>query len=103
MRKMLAVFLLLIGTTSIAAAQVNTLATMAVEGPLRALEREYQQPGQPVHVTFDTSPNITKRLASGEMPDVLIAQTSTIDEMIKDAKRLATAAHRSARLRSAWR
>ena len=89
MRQILAVLLLSIGTSSLAAAQVNSLATMAVEGPLRALERDYQQPGQSIHVVFDTSPNITKRLASGEMPDVLIAQTSTIDQMIKDGKALA--------------
>jgi molybdate transport system substrate-binding protein len=88
MQKMLAIFLVAIGTTSVAAAQVNTLATMAVEGPLRALEQAYQQSGQSIRVTFDTSPNITKRLASGEMPDVLIAQTSTIDQMIKDGKAL---------------
>jgi molybdate transport system substrate-binding protein len=67
---------------------VNTLATMAVEGPLRALERDFQQPGQSVSVTFDTSPNITKRLAAGEMPDVLIAQASTIDLMIKGGNAL---------------
>lgn len=89
MRQILAIVLLVIGTSSLAIAQVNTLATMAVEGPLRALEREYQQPGEPVRVTFDTSPNITKRLAAGEMPDVLIAQTSTVDQMIKDGKALA--------------
>ena len=88
MRKTLALFLLLIGTSSLATAQVNALATMAVDGPLRALERDYQQPGQSVRVTFDTSPNITKRLAGGETPDVLIAQTSTVDQMIKDGKAL---------------
>jgi molybdate transport system substrate-binding protein len=88
MRQTLAVLLLITGTSSFAAAQVNTLATMAVEGPLHALEREYQQPGQSVRVTFDTSPNITKRLAAGEMPDVLIAQTATIDQMVKDGKAL---------------
>ena len=88
MRHILAVLLFLVGTSSFAAAQVNTLATMAVEGPLRSLEREYQQPGQSVRVTFDTSPNITKRLAGGEMPDVLIAQTSTVDQLIKEGKAL---------------
>jgi molybdate transport system substrate-binding protein len=89
MRHILSALLFLAATTSLATAQVNTLATMAVEGPLKALEREYQQPGHPVKVTFDTSPNITKRLAAGETPDVLVAQTSTVDQMIKDGKAFA--------------
>jgi len=74
-------------TSSIASAQqVTTLATMAIEGPLKALEKDFQHPGQEVKVQFDTSPNITKRLAGGELPDVLVAQASTVDQMIKDGK-----------------
>jgi molybdate transport system substrate-binding protein len=89
MRQVPFVLLAIILTSSVAAAQVNTLATMAIEGPLRALEKDYQQPGQSVKVTFDTSPNITKRLASGEVPDVLVAQASTVDQLIKDGKAIA--------------
>jgi len=89
MKKALSALLVVIGTASVALAQVNTLATMAIEGPLKALEKEYQQPGQAVKVVFDTSPNINKRLASGEVPDVLVAQVSTVDQMIKDGKAIA--------------
>lgn len=86
MQRML--FALLIATVGVPliAADITTLATLAVQGPLATLEREYQQPGQAVNVQFDTSPNITKRLASGEMPDVLIAQAETVDQMIKEGK-----------------
>ena len=89
MRKILLVLLVATATSSDAIAQVNTLATMAIEGPLRTLEKEYQRPGQAVQVVFDTSPNITKRLAGGEMPDVLVAQASTVDQMIKEGKAIA--------------
>ena len=84
MRQILSALLVAMATSAIAAAQVNTLATMAIQGPLQALEKEYQQPGQAVTVTFDTSPNINKRLASGEVPDVLVAQTSTVDQMVSE-------------------
>jgi molybdate transport system substrate-binding protein len=40
-------------------------------------------------VQFDTSPNIAKRLAAGETPDVLIAQAATVDQLIKDGRALA--------------
>ncbi len=89
MRQLLFALLIAAATSSIAAAQVNTLATMAIEGPLHALEKDFQQPGQAVKVTFDTSPNINKRLASGEVPDVLVAQASTVDQMIKEGKAVA--------------
>lgn len=90
MRQVLfALFALIACSVVLEAQQVNTLATMAIEGPLRALEKDFQRPGQEIKVVFDTSPNITKRLAGGEMPDVLVAQASTVDEMIKSGKAVA--------------
>jgi molybdate transport system substrate-binding protein len=71
------------------AAELSTLATAAAQGPIQALEKAYQQPGHAVKVQFDTSPNITKRLASGETPDVLIAQASTIEQLIKEGRAIA--------------
>ena len=86
---------LLVGLLApVTAAELSTLATAAAQGPIQALEKAYQQPGQAMKVQFDTSPNITKRLASGEMPDVLIAQTSTVDALIKEGR--ANAATRTA-------
>jgi molybdate transport system substrate-binding protein len=72
----------------VAAAELATLATAAAQGPIQALEKAYQQAGQAVRVQFDTSPNITKRLAGGDTPDVLIAQASTVEQMIKDGRAL---------------
>jgi len=89
MRKMFCALILALAVGPLMAADVTTLATLAVEGPLKALEKAYQQPGQPITVQFDTSPNITKRLAAGEMPDVLIAQASTVDQLLKEGRAVA--------------
>jgi molybdate transport system substrate-binding protein len=83
MRTAVCALSLVIAVVPLMAAEISTLATAAAQGPIQALEKAYQQPGQAVKVQFDTSPNITKRLASGESPDVLVAQTGTIDEMVK--------------------
>ena len=71
------------------AAELATLATAAAQGPIQALEKAYQQSGQTVRVQFDTSPNITKRLAGGESPDVLVAQASTVEQMVKEGRAIA--------------
>jgi hypothetical protein len=44
-----------------------------------------------VKIQFDTSPNITRRLASGDAAgvDVLITATAGIDQAIKDGKAIA--------------
>ena len=72
----------------VAAAELSILATAAAQGPVQALDKTLQQPNQAAKVQFDTSPNIAKRLAAGETPDVLIAQAATVDQLIMDiAKR----------------
>ena len=89
MRNMLLPLLLAAAMVPLAAADITTLATAAAQGPIQALEKSYQQPGHAVHVTFETSPNIAKRLAAGENPDVLVAQASAIDQMVKDGRAVA--------------
>lgn len=89
MQRIMCVLVLAIAAGPLAAAELSTLATLAVQGPLIALEKEFERLGQAVNVQFDTSPNITKRLAAGELPDVLVAQASTIDQMIKEGKAIA--------------
>ncbi len=89
MRQALCALVLVLAGVPLIAADLSTLATLAAQGPLQALDKAYQQPGQAVKVQFDTSPNITKRLAMGEMPDVLVAQSSTVDQMIKDGRAIA--------------
>src|SRR5262245_183406 len=70
----------------LAAADLSMLATAAAQGPLQTIEKQIQQPGNTIKVEFDTSPNITKRLAAGEMPDVLVAQTATIDRLVQEGR-----------------
>jgi molybdate transport system substrate-binding protein len=89
MRSAITVLSLAMLTIPLTAAELVTLSTAAAQGPLQALEKAYQQPGQAVRVQFDTSPNITKRLASGETPDVLVAQAATIDQMVNDGRAIA--------------
>src|SRR5262245_36436183 len=73
----------------VAAAELSVLATAAAQGPVQALDKAFQQPDRAAKVQFDTSPNIAKRLAAGETPDVLIAQVATVDQLIKDGRALA--------------
>ena len=70
------------------AADLSMLATADAQGPLQALEKQLQQPGHTIKVEFDTSPNITRRLAAGEMPDVLVAQTATVDRLVQEGRAL---------------
>ena len=78
-----------VAMASVNAAELWTLATAAAQGPIQALDKAYQQSGHAVKVQFDTSPNIAKRLASGEVPDVLVAQASTVEQLIKDGRAIA--------------
>ena len=89
MQQFLCALALSLAAVPLVAADLSTLATLAAQGPLQALDKTYQRPGQAVTVVFDTSPNITKRLAGGEMPDVLVAQSSTVDQMIKEGRAIA--------------
>src|SRR5262249_52924123 len=88
MRHAISVVTIVLAVVPLMAADLSTLATMAAQGPLQTLEKAYKT-GQPVSVQFDTSPNISKRLAAGEMPDVLVAQSSTVDQMIKGGRAVA--------------
>jgi molybdate transport system substrate-binding protein len=90
MRPLLCALVLAAVAMPIAAADLSTLATAAAQGPLQGLEQMHQQPGQAIHVEFETSPNITKRLAAGETPDVLVAQSSTVDRMIQEGRAIAS-------------
>jgi molybdate transport system substrate-binding protein len=74
---------------SLSAADLTALISAAAQAPVQELKPGYAK-GGPVNITFDSSPNITKRLASGEMPDVLVAQPSTVDEMIKAGRAIAS-------------
>ncbi len=86
MKHVLCVLALCAIAVPLVAADLSMLATAAAQGPLQQLEKRFQQPGHSIKVQFDTSPNITKRLAAGEMPDVLVAQTATIDRLVQEGR-----------------
>jgi molybdate transport system substrate-binding protein len=89
MRYTICAILVAASVARVAAAELAVLATAAAQGPVQALDKAFQQPNRGAKVQFDTSPNITKRLAAGETPDVLIAQAATVDQLIKDGRALA--------------
>ena len=89
MRHTICAILVAASVARVAAAELSVLATAAAQGPVQALDKAFQQPDRAAKVQFDTSPNITKRLAAGETPDVLIAQAATVDQLIKDGRALA--------------
>lgn len=89
MRYTICAILVAASIARVAAAELVVLATAAAQGPVQALDKAFQQPNRAVKVQFDTSPNIAKRLAAGETPDVLIAQAATVDQLIKDGRALA--------------
>jgi molybdate transport system substrate-binding protein len=89
MRYTICAILVAASVVRVAAAELSVLATAAAQGPVQALDKALQQPEQAAKVQFDTSPNIAKRLAAGETPDVLIAQAATVDQLIKDGRALA--------------
>jgi molybdate transport system substrate-binding protein len=79
-----------LAAVSLPAAEISTLATAAIDAPLHALATEFRrQSGHDVKVQTDTSPNISRRLAGGETPDVLIALPATVDQVIKEGKAVA--------------
>ena len=88
MRYTICAILVAASVARVAAAELAVLATAAAQGPVQALDKAFQ-PDRAAKVQFDTSPNIAKRLAAGETPDVLIAQAATVDQLIKDGRALA--------------
>jgi molybdate transport system substrate-binding protein len=89
MRYTICAILVAASVAHVAAAELSVLATAAAQGPVQALDKAFQQPDRAARVQFDTSPNIAKRLAAGETPDVLIAQAASIDQLIKEGRALA--------------
>lgn len=72
------------------AADISTLATLAIDAPLREIAEKFtRDSGHKVEVRLDTSPNISRRLAAGETPDVLIGLATTVADAVKSGKAIA--------------
>lgn len=69
------------------AAEIHVLSAGAIEpGLIAAVEAFRRQHGQAVRITWATTPAIRKRLAEGEVVDVLIAPHAAIDDFARDGK-----------------
>ena len=75
---------------TVSAAELVTLATLAVTGALDPLVAEYQkESGHTVKVTYDTGPNLARRVAAGESADVLIAPAAVVEQATRDGRAVA--------------
>jgi molybdate transport system substrate-binding protein len=71
--------------TMAVAADVKVLSAGAVEpGLLRAAEQFKRASGNEIKVQFNTAPQLTKRMAEGEVADILIAPPAVLDEQAKN-------------------
>src|SRR5437867_12262362 len=63
------------------AAEIRVLSAGAVEPGLRAAAAAFKkQSGHDVNITFNTAPEIRKRIGAGEAFDVVIAPPAALDE-----------------------
>ena len=69
------------------AAEIRVLSAGAVEPGLRAAAGAYtKQSGNEVKITFNTAPEIRKRMEAGETFDVVIAPPAALDELAAAGK-----------------
>jgi len=69
------------------AAEIKVLSAGAVEPGLKAAASAFQkESGHELKLTFNTAPQIRKRIGDGEVQDVLIAPPALIDELSKAGK-----------------
>jgi molybdate transport system substrate-binding protein len=69
------------------AADVKVLSAGAVEpGLLPAAEQFERASGNKIKVQFNTTPQLTKRMAEGEIADILIAPPAVLDEQAKNGR-----------------
>jgi molybdate transport system substrate-binding protein len=70
-----------------AAAEIKVLSAGAIEPGLKAAAAAFQKStGHEVKITFNTAPQIRKRVGDGEVQDVVIAPPAVIDEFSKAGK-----------------
>src|SRR5688500_15454828 len=90
MRTLIPVLLIALAAGPLAAAEIATLSSNAIRGPLLQLAEQFKKnSGDTVTITFDTSTSIAKRMAAGESPDVLISTTAAVAQTIKEGKAIA--------------
>ena len=77
-----------LATISIAvAAEIKVLSAGALEPGMKAAAAEFQKSsGHAVKLTFNTAPQIRKRIGGGEIQDVVVAPPALVDELAKAGK-----------------
>jgi len=82
------VFCLTAGVTS--AAEINVLSGGAVEPGLEAFANKVRrETGHELKIQYNTAPQIAKRLASGDVYDILISPPGVIEQAIKEGRVIA--------------
>src|SRR5438045_9086798 len=65
-----------------AAAEIKVLSAGAVEPGLKAAAAAFQKStGHEVRLTFNTAPQLQKRIGDGEVHDVVIAPPAVLDQL----------------------
>jgi molybdate transport system substrate-binding protein len=82
--RVLGVLVLILSAQGAGAVTLNVLSTGAVEPGIRAAAEQFQrQTGHEVRLTFQTAPEVKRRLEGGEVWDLAVATPATIDEQTK--------------------
>jgi molybdate transport system substrate-binding protein len=69
------------------AAEIKVLSAGAVEArPTRICPDREARNGHDLKIQFNTAPQIAKRLAAGEVYDILISPPAAIEQAVKDGK-----------------
>jgi len=85
---LVAVFCLVAGIAS--AAEIKVLSGGAVEPGLEAFANQVKREmGHELKVQFNTAPQIAKRLASGDVYDILISPPGVVEQAIKEGRVIA--------------
>jgi molybdate transport system substrate-binding protein len=76
-----------LGSVAASAAEIRIFSAGAVEpGLLRAAEQFKRASGHDIKVQFNTAPQLARKLAAGEVADILIAPPAVLDEQVKSGK-----------------
>jgi molybdate transport system substrate-binding protein len=77
----------LFATSSAMAAEITVLSGGAIEPGLHAASHAFEkETGHHVKITFNTAPQIAKRIAGGDVFDVIFSPPAGIEQFSKDGK-----------------
>ena len=87
MKSMIAVLAGLMMGTAVYAAEITVLSGGAIEPGLKAAAAAFEkQTGHKVNITFNTTPQMTKRVAAGDTFDVIIAPPAAVKQFAEAGK-----------------